>query len=362
MNRLGRSCAAILAALALGCAAACGGGGSSLPAAVSQMLIATPAPSPAATSTNTPAPINGTAGFPTSIALPSAGGFAGTMVLTPATTVNGVLAAASLGLTPPPGAPAPTDGDQPLVFVGLTVSANIALTGLPAFSFTVPATAVQSIARKTQSASTLLLAFFDAAHPLEGYQLGGACSLNGLTVTCVAGTSAFNLYAQLLDVFELKSHPLGSNATPAPSASSSATPAPSPSATSSATPVPSPSAASSATPVPSPSASSNATPAPSPSASQSAGGTTVIAIPSPAPVVCVPASVSIAVAQSIAIACSAQQYIGTITGTVANPAIAALQQSTAQTLTVTGLAAGTTTLSLRTQPGGTGSVAITVTP
>src|SRR5580692_7995740 len=110
MNRLGRSCAAILATLTLGCTAACGGGGSSVMGAVSQIPGATPAPA------NTPVPLNGTAGFPQSIVLPSTGGYTGTMVITPATTATGVIANASLGLAPPAGAPGPTDGDQPLVF------------------------------------------------------------------------------------------------------------------------------------------------------------------------------------------------------------------------------------------------------
>ncbi len=214
------------------------------PGAVSQFIGATPAPA-----ASTPVPLNGTAGFPQSIALPNVGGFSGTMVLTPATTAAGVLANASLGLTPPSGAPGPTDGDQPLVFVGLSVSANLVLSGVPAFSFTVPASAVQSIARTPQSASSLLLA-----------------ALRRCQSTTRLSTR-WKLFAQRPD----RDVP-GVVTKPSSYSRSSSTCSSSRSG-----------------------ALSSSTPAPSPSASASAGGTTVIVIPTPAPVACSPVQVSVAV-------------------------------------------------------------------
>lgn len=61
--------------------------------------------------------------------------------------------------------------------------------------------------------------------------------------------------------------------------------------------------------------------------------------------------------------CTAQGYIGPFTFAVADPAIATVEQFNDETLTifdVTGLHAGKTTLSLRSEPGGTGTDEIVV--
>jgi hypothetical protein len=60
--------------------------------------------------------------------------------------------------------------------------------------------------------------------------------------------------------------------------------------------------------------------------------------------------------------CSSQGYVGPFTLTVADPAIAAVQPAngTFTYFYVTGLAAGSTTLTLNFSSGGTGSVTIDV--
>jgi hypothetical protein len=96
-----------------------------------------------------------------------------------------------------------------------------------------------------------------------------------------------------------------------------------------------------------------------------AGGATAIFVPAPAPIVCTPAPVVVGVNGTVVIVCTAPGYAGPFTLSVADPTVASVQQSNALNFTyfnVTGLRAGTTTLSLQSQPGGTGSVAITVAP
>jgi hypothetical protein len=287
--------AVLPAFVALAALAACGGGGSSAPSGA--------VPSAA----STPVGLNGAAGSTLSIALPSADGYSGTMLLTLANAANGVTTAVSAGTSPPVGAPAPAGTDQPLLFVGLSTSANVALAGLPAFNFTGPGSVLQSIRRSPQSGSfNLLLNFFDPGNPSAGYQPAETCSLNGDAVSCTGGNALFNLLAQLKYVFELVLHEI------------------------------------------------------SPSS-----GETVIVVPTPAPIVCNSSSVVVGINQTNVIDCSEQGYGGAFSISVADPTIASAQQSNDLTLTyfnVTGLRAGTTTLSLLSKPGGTGSIAITVVP
>jgi hypothetical protein len=283
--------------------AACGGRGFS------------PAPVSSASTTTV---LNGGTGSAQTVTLPSAGGYAGSMILTFAQPASGVTADLSIGPSPPAGAPVPTSTDQPLVFVGLSVSSNVTLSGIPALVLRIPDSELQNI-RRAQSDDDfdLLLDFFDPNNPSAGYQSGGACSLNGDTATCTGSSNAlFNLLASLQYIFECKRH----NHVPTPSPSPTATGSP-------------------------------------------AGGTTVIVVPTPAAIVCSPSSVVVAVKGTAIIDCTAQGYGGKFTATVANPAIASVQQSDSLTFTyftVTGLSAGTTTITFRSQPGGSGSVSITV--
>jgi hypothetical protein len=262
--------------------------------------------------------LSGVAGSAQTVALPpSTGGYTGSMILTFAQPASGVVADLSVGPSPPGSAPTPTGTDQPLVFVGVSVSSNVTLSGIPAFVLTLPNSALQTVRRpQSDDDFELLLDFFDPNNPSLGYQSGGACSLSGNTATCTGNAALFNLLAPLTYVFECKRH----NLAPTPSPSPSTSPSP-------------------------------------------AGGTTVIVVPTPAAIVCNPPSVIVAVNGTTIIDCSAQDYGGRFTLTVANPAIASVQQSDSLTFTyftIPGLSAGATTLTLQSQPGGTGSVPITV--
>jgi hypothetical protein len=98
--------------------------------------------------------------------------------------------------------------------------------------------------------------------------------------------------------------------------------------------------------------------------SPSAGGIAVITIPTPAPLVCSPASVTVPVSQTAVINCTSQTYFGPFTWSLSDPSVASVQLATG-TYTffyINGVATGTTTLSLQFPDNGGGSVAITVTP
>lgn len=96
----------------------------------------------------------------------------------------------------------------------------------------------------------------------------------------------------------------------------------------------------------------------------SAGGSTVISIPSAASIVCSPVSVLVGVNQTNVLECVEQGFGGAFTWSVANPSIASVQQSDSLRtfFNVTGLQSGTTAVSFHSQTGGTGSVTITVAP
>jgi Pilus formation protein N terminal region len=119
-------------------------------------------------------------------------------------------------------------------------------------------------------------------------------------------------------------------------------------------------------PTPSPSASPTGSPTAGPTAAPSggSGGQVIVAIPTPAPALCTPASVSVAVGQTVIIDCTSQGYNGPFTVTLGDPAVASAQvaNGTFTFFYINGLKVGTTTLSLQFPAGGTGSVPITVTP
>jgi hypothetical protein len=74
---------------------------------------------------------------------------------------------------------------------------------------------------------------------------------------------------------------------------------------------------------------------------------------------------TLAAGQQVQLDCTAQGYTGPFSWSVADPTIASVVQFNDETYTVfrvTGLAAGTTTLTLQNQPGGTGSDTIVVSP
>jgi hypothetical protein len=292
--------------------AACGGSISSAPVS--------PAHGPA-TPGSTSVPLSGGAGAQQTITLPTAGGYSGTMLVTLANAASGVAATVSVGTSPPPGAPDPVGTDVPLAFVALTVSSNVTLAGVPTFNFSVPGSAVQSIRRSPQSDGfDLLLDFFDPTDPSAGYQSGATCSLTGDAASCVGGTALFDLLAQLEYVFELTRHAVAPHSIPTPTATPTA---------------------------------------------GTAGGSTVISVPTPAPIICSPTSDITGVGQTNYIECTAQGYVGAFAVALSDPTIASVAQTSSLTygfLSVTGLRVGTTTLTLQSKPGGTGTVQITVEP
>lgn len=99
----------------------------------------------------------------------------------------------------------------------------------------------------------------------------------------------------------------------------------------------------------------------------SASGTIVIDIPSPSPIVCSPAAVTVPVGQVAIADCTAAGWGGGFTATVADPSIATatLATGTNTYYYIRGLAAGSTTLDLQYQPGlaaASVSLPITVPP
>jgi hypothetical protein len=200
---------------------ACGGGGGSGPGAPAIVATPTSAPAAAPTAAATVVPLNGTAGFPQTIALPVVGGYSASVVLTPASPVNGAAAAFTVGTSVPNGAPAPTDSDLPLLYVGVTPSSDVALAGTPAFSVTLPSDVLQSVLRSAAASPyAIFLDFFDTKNPGNGYQAGGGgCAISGTTVTCTGGFSLLALLANVLYVFELKRHPIPATPSPGPTTS-----------------------------------------------------------------------------------------------------------------------------------------------
>lgn len=111
-----------------------------------------------------------------------------------------------------------------------------------------------------------------------------------------------------------------------------------------------------------PTAPPSAVPNPNPTQTPSSGGLVVIAIPTPAPLVCSPAPVTVPVDQTVIINCNSQGYDGPYTWSLSDPTVASVQLATG-TLNffyINGLKTGTTTLSFQFSITGSGSVSITV--
>lgn len=117
-------------------------------------------------------------------------------------------------------------------------------------------------------------------------------------------------------------------------------------------------------PTPSPSPATSPSPSPTASSGPGSGGEIIVGVPTPAPVVCTPAPLSVPVGQRAVLNCTSQGYNGPFTLTLADPNVAAVQvvPGTFTFFYVNGLQAGTTTLAFAFPGGGAGSVQITVTP
>ena len=217
-----------------------------------------------------------------------------------------------------------------LLYNEIYSTAALVLPTAPGFTFTLPAADVFANAN-------YYLALYDPTRPSLGWQYGfeGPATVSGSTLAFAANSATFTLAANLAYYFALYVIPqAAAQPTPAPSISPTSVPTQSP------------------PPI---------TESPPPASV----GNITIAVPTPSPVLCTPAPVAVTVGQTVLITCAAQGYIGRLSVAIADPNIASIHQNTPQTLTdfnVTGLAAGTTTLTVQTQPGGMGTVAITVSP
>jgi hypothetical protein len=285
---------------------------------------------------------------PVAVALPTAAGFAPTMLLPlPQTATTTQLTILVSNVTPSSAPPFSLErfvqavrhtaalpaGASQLLSIEVYSPATLALPTALGFTLVIPSA-------DDFTGANYYLALYEPTRPSLGWQYGfeGPATVTDSTLTFAPNPAPFTLAGSLTYYFALYVIPQGnSQPTPAPSISPTSVPTQAPPT---------------APPTP------TSTPA-------SGGGSITIVIPTPSPVLCTPAPVAVAVGQTVTINCTAQEYSGPFTLQVADPTIASVQQYNSELLTlfnVTGLNAGTTTLSLQTQPGGTGSVTITVSP
>jgi hypothetical protein len=347
-----------------------------------------------------PAAIAGVTSTPVAVALPTAAGFAPTMLLPlPQTATNAQLTALVSNVAPSSAPPlslarfvqalrrtaALPTGAAVLLYTGIYSTATLTLPIAPGFTFTIPAADVFANAN-------YFLALYDPTRPSLGWQYGfeGPATVTGTALAFAPNPAPFTLAGSVTYYFALYVIPQASvQPTPAPSVSPTSVPTQAP-------------------PTPSPTSSPSPTPSPSPSSTSGNSVSIVITVPTPAPVVCSPAAVVLAVGQTLPVSCSEAVYGGTFQLVLANPALAIVTVPTpapvpsttptaaststptpAQTptpgsssaptptpaptpasspaphaypFTVTGVQAGTTTLSVTALDGGVGRLTITVTP
>jgi hypothetical protein len=146
-----------------------------------------------------PAPGTITAAFsnaPQSVQLPPAAGFTGTVYLPAATTGSGVTVTLYAGISPPGTDPviSPTQTGNgpapiPLIYLGLTPAASVALPSLPSFTIVLPA--------YIATGPNFFLGLYDPANQLAGYALGseGPATVTGSTLTFAAPLAPIRLQA-----------------------------------------------------------------------------------------------------------------------------------------------------------------------
>ncbi len=288
---------------------------------------------PAATAGATPVPV----------ALPTAAGFAPVMTLPlPQTATNTLLAVGvsnvAFSFLPPLSlerfvvrrAALPANAAV-LLYLVIYSNTTLVLPAAPAFTIAIPSANVFPN-------TNYYLACYDPSRPNLGWQYGfeGPGSVSGTTVTFASNANPFTFHEEVSYYFALFVIPQNSvQPTPAPPVAPTSVPTQSP-----------------------PPVTTSPTPAPTPG-----GGVIVIIIPTPSPVLCTPSPVDVAIGETVQMTCTANEYSGPFTLTIADPTIATVHQVTEQQYTsfdVTGLAAGTTTLKLQTRSGGSGSVTIVV--
>ena len=378
----------------------CGGGANTTPVG-SQ---ATPPPTPIPIPSSAPVTVvqqqpvvllaAGVTSTPVAVALPTAAGFAPTMLLPlPQTATTTQLTVLVSNVTPSSAPPlslarfvqahrrtaALPTGAAMLLYTEIYSTAALTLPTAPGFSFTIPSADVFANAN-------YYLALYDPTRPSLGwqYRFEGPATVTGSTLAFAPNRAPFTLAGSLNYYFALYVIPQASvQPTPAPSVSPTTVPTQAP-------------------PMPTPTSASTSTPTPTSTPSALAIGIT-ITVPTPAPVVCSPAAVVVAVNHTVSVGCSEAVYVGAFQLVFANPALATVTvptpfpvPSTTPTsvatstpaptptpastptptpvsspsspspqvfpFTITGVQAGTTTLSVSALDGGVGSLSITVTP
>jgi hypothetical protein len=293
---------------------------------------------PAASASATPFPVAlpTVAGFATTMFVPlpqAATGTQLTVVISNVSASSSVpfsLVRSTQALRYPAALPS---GAAVLMYGEIYSTATIVLPSAPGFSIVIPAADVFS-------GANYYIALYDPTLPSLGWQYGfeGPATPTNDALAFAANPAPFTLQGSVVYYFDLYVIPQRSaQPTPAPSALPTSVPSQSP------------------PPIPTP----------MPTATPAEGGTIVIVVPTPAPVLCTPSQVVVAVGKTVLMNCAAAGYIGAFTWTVADPTIASVQLYNSETqvyFNVTGLKAGSTTLSLQSQPGGTGSVTIDVSP
>ena len=216
------------------------------------------------------------------------------------------LIANQIPFPPAPTLQSDTAGTPNVAFIyfQLTASATTTLSSLPTFTITFP----KDVADKAFYDKPLHMAFYDpTATPLAWNYTYGLGMMSASTATFAPPATSFTLQAGVHYYFA--AYQQGSSSPP-----------------------------------------------------PSQNGNVVIVVPTSAPVLCAPTSVTIGIGQRTVISCAAAGYDGPFTWTIANPSIAAVQlaDGTLSLFYVTGLQAGTTTLSIQYQSSAVGRVVITV--
>ncbi|HEV8020497.1 MAG TPA: hypothetical protein VGP41_04480 [Candidatus Lustribacter sp.] len=154
-------------------------------------------------------------------ALPSGGGYAGTLSIVQQAAVAGTLSIGTSDVAPGGGVPAlgttraasseryALDAHAPLLYITVQSTATFTANPLPAFTITLPQAVVFS-------GASYYVALYDGVRPSVGQQLGfeGPGVLNGTTLT-FSGTGTLQFDANTPDVFTLY---VASGSAPAPTA------------------------------------------------------------------------------------------------------------------------------------------------
>jgi len=295
-----------------------GGGGSSTPIVVATFgPAATPTPQPTSATLQTTVPAGGG-----TITLPAFGGFNGSINAPAASVGAGSQLTVVTQTNPPVGLPLLLDASRrPLslnnavMYFSLTASTAVSFVSTPGFFI--------DLAQPALAGASYYIAFYDPTKQPAAWALGavGPATVNGATLTFAPSGAPLTLAGGVTYWFAVY---YVTNATPSPTATQTATPTPS------------------TTPTPTPTATPTPTPTPTPAATVSAS---VVSLSF--------AAVGAAYAQQFTV--SQAGYAGPFTLSGINGAVATAQISS-NLVTVTSVAAGSTSLTVT----GTGGQSVTV--